>query len=353
MSILPPAEGHYDIPDFSFESGARLSTLRIGYVRHGRLNAARDNLLLVMPGTGNTRHSAAGHVGPGLAYDTTRYCVVCTDAIGAGASSRPSQGLREGFPRYTVRDMAHAHYRLAAQGLGLGTTPVAVVAGASMGAFQALEYAIHHPEHVRDAVLLVPAARAGTLFRTVVARLQDIVRLDPAWRGGAYATAPLDGLRAAGRHYFPWTVSDAWLDALTPAEAEAACAATGEWFAQWDAWDLLRRYESSASHDVAGPFGGDCGAALARVRARTLVLACAQDRLLGLPQAQALAAALPRGTLTVFESPKGHLAWRAEPGSAQTRQITAAVREFLNLPPGCPQDAGAEAPTAQTPRGEG
>lgn len=332
MSQPVAVEGHYDIPGFRFESGETLPTLRIGYLRYGALDADHGNLLLVMPGTGNTRHSAAGHVGPGLAYDTSRYCVVCTDGIGGGTSGRPSDGLRARFPRYTIRDMARAHYLLARDGLGLGDTPAAVVAGASMGAFQALEYVIHHPLHARQAVLLVPAGRAGTLFRGVVARLTEIVRLDPAWCEGAYGPAPERGLRTAGRHYWPWTVSDAWLDALTPAQAEAACAATGDWFAQWDAWDLLRRYETSAAHDVGLPFGGDARAALARVRAQTLVLACAQDRLLGVAQARALAAGIEHGTFAAFDSPKGHLAWRAEPGSAHTHEITRRVRAFLNLP---------------------
>ncbi|GAA5232198.1 alpha/beta fold hydrolase [Verticiella sediminum] len=324
-------EAHYEIPGFRFESGEQLPSLRIAYTRYGTLNAARDNLLLVMPGTGNVRHSAAGHVGPGLAYDPSRYCVVLTDGIGGGDSSRPSEGLRERFPRYTVRDMARAHHLLARDGLGLGATPVAVVAGASMGAFQALEYAVHYPEHAAQAVLLVPACRAGTLFRNVVRQLIDTVRLDPAWQDGAYRQPPLAGLRAAGRHYFPWTVSDDYLDSLTEAQAAAACAGTGEWFAQWDAWDLLRRYEASAAHDVGQPFGGETARALAGVRARTLVLACEQDRLLGMSQAQCLARGIPRAELAVFASPKGHLAWRPDPGSPQTAAIARIVRQFLGL----------------------
>lgn len=331
MSTPSMEEAVAEIADFRFESGQVLPTLRIAYVRQGALNAARSNLLLVMPGTGNTRHSALGHVGPGLAYDTDHYCVVCTDGIGGGGSSRPSEGLRGGFPRYTIRDMAHAHHRLARECLGLGDTPVAVVAGASMGAFQALEYVVHYPQHARRAVLLVPAGRASTLFQTVVERLTEIVRLDPDWQEGRYVRQPEQGLRAAGRHYFPWTVSDAWIDALDTAQARAACDAAGAWFAQWDAWDLVRRYETSAAHDVGLGFGGDTQAALSRVQAETLVLACEEDRLLGLAQARRLADGIPGSTFRTFSSPKGHLAWKAEPGSPQTREVTRAVRAFLGL----------------------
>jgi hypothetical protein len=75
-----------------------------------------------MPGTGNLRHSTLEHVGPGRAYDTDQYCVVCTDAIGGGTSSQPADGLHERFPKYSIRDMVHAQYLLARDGLGLGAT---------------------------------------------------------------------------------------------------------------------------------------------------------------------------------------------------------------------------------------
>ena len=121
MSTLPrptPVEGSYTLRDFTFESGETLKELRLGYVKYGTLNAARNNLCLVMPGTSNLRHGTADHVGPGRAYDTDRYCVVCTDSIGGGTSSQPADGLYDAFPRYTIRDMARAQHQLATEGLG-------------------------------------------------------------------------------------------------------------------------------------------------------------------------------------------------------------------------------------------
>lgn len=324
-------EEHFDILNFQLESGVVMPCLRIAYVRYGKLNAARDNLLLVMPGTANTRHSAGGHVGPGLAYDSEKYCVICTDGIGGGQSSRPGEGLGADFPKYGIRDMAHAHYRLATEGFGLGDTPVAVVAGSSMGAFQALEYAINYPSHAHKAVLLVPVAKTGALFRSIAARMLDIVSLDPRWESGLYTESPSTGLHVAGRHYYPWTVSDAWMEAAGAEAAEAACTAAGEWFAQWDAWDLIRRYQASASHDVSAPFDGDMNEALAKVKAQTLVVACAQDRLLGSGEGRVIAEGVEDCVYAEFESPRGHIAWRPVPGSPETQFITRHVRDFLGL----------------------
>jgi homoserine O-acetyltransferase len=325
-------EGVYTIADFRFESGESLPELRVGYVQYGELNAARDNLLLLVPGTGNLRHSAIGHVGPGRAYDTDHYCVVCTDAIGGGTSSQPSDGLGGAFPRYTIRDMVHAQYRLVRDGLGMGDTPIAVLAGASMGGFQTLEWVINYPGSVRNAVMLVPGWRSGNLIRLTTSRMFDMIRLDPKWSGGHYTQQPLDGLGAAGRHYFPWTVTDEYIDSAPREQVEAEAAGAGDWFQAWDAWNITRRYEASTAHDVSAPFGGDLRTALARVDARVLVLPCTQDRLLGVQGAKDIAEGIRGAEYRAIESLKGHLAWRAVPGSPQTRFVTDEVRRFLRLP---------------------
>lgn len=79
-STRPPAyEGLFTLKHFTFESGQTLPELNIGYLRFGELNAQRDNLLLVLPGTGNVRHSVLEHIGPGRAYDS-RYGP-CSSAI--------------------------------------------------------------------------------------------------------------------------------------------------------------------------------------------------------------------------------------------------------------------------------
>jgi len=331
-SHLPAGrEGLFRIHDFRFESGEALPELLVGYVQYGELNAARDNLLVLLPGTGNLRHSAIGHVGPGRAYDTDRYCVVCTDAIGAGTSSQPAHGLGGGFPTYTIRDMVHAQRRLVRDGLGMGDTPVAVLAGASMGAFQTLEWLVHYPGTVRDALMLVPGWRAGNILQLTTARMFDMIRLDPRWSDGRYAEQPLEGLGTAGRHYFPWTVSDPYLESQDARTLETEAAAAGEWFRQWDAWNIIRRYEASTAHDVAAPFAGDLRAALSRVDARVLVMPCLQDRLLGVEGAREIADGLRHAQYRLIDSPKGHLAWRAVSGSPQTRYVTREIREFLGL----------------------
>lgn len=318
----------FEIDDFQFESGESLARLRLGYVVYGRMNAARDNVVLILPGTSNLRHSVYEYIGPGRAFDIDRYCVVSCDSIGGGLSSQPADGLRGAFPRYAIRDMVHAQHALVSRGLGLGDTPLAAVAGASMGAFQALEWAIHYPHSLHAAVLQVPAWRAGQVIRQSTRRMTEMIELDPRWQGGAYTEQPLEGLRLAGRHYYAWTVTDEYIEARGE-DVEAESIATGERFGQWDAWSLIRRYQASSSHDVAYPFGGDLREALSRVKARLLVLPCTQDRLLGIETARQIAAGVRGARCEEIDSQRGHMAWRAVPGSAETAFVTRHIRGFL------------------------
>lgn len=332
-STRPPAhEGLFTLKDFTFECGQTLPELNIGYLRFGELNAQRDNLLLVLPGTGNVRHSILEHIGPGRAYDTDHYCVISTDAIGGGTSSKPADGLGAAFPDYTIRDMVHAQVQLVKSGLGLGDQPIAVLAGASMGAFQALEWLIHYPDMVLSAILLVPDWRASNSFQLATQRMVDIIKLDPHWNNGHYTSPPTEGLRLAGKHYFAWTVTDDYIAESDYSALEREASAAGDWFASWDAWSLLKRYQASSKHDVSACFDGLLANALARVNANTLVLPCTTERLLSVEGAKQLAEGLTNVTYAPVDSNKGHLAWRAMPGSSQTQFINRTIRKFLSLP---------------------
>jgi len=326
-AFVPGEERVFTLPGFEFEAGGRIDNLKLGYVTHGTLNAARDNAILLAPGTANTRHSADGYIGAGNALDAARDFIIAIEAIGSGTSSQPADGLRGAFPRYNIRDLVRAQHALVAQ---LGITQLKAVVGASMGAFQALEWAILYPQMVARAALLVPAAHAGNIFRSIVESALGVLRLDPLWQDGNYTQQPLEGLRAAGRIYYPWTVTDAYLEQLAPEVLAQDIEGTVERAATWDAWNFIRRYEASASHDVALPYGGDLAKALARVQARTLVLPSSTDRLLGVTSAREIARLVKGAEYVEVPSERGHLGWRAVEGAPETRVIVEQVRRLLD-----------------------
>src|SRR5215210_905340 len=126
-SFPEPVEGDFVLHDFRFGTGETLPELKLHYRTLGR--PVRDdrgrttNAVLVLHGTGGSgsnflSETFAGQLfGPGRLLDAARYFIVLPDGIGHGQSSKPSDGLRLRFPRYTYDDMVAAQYRLLTEGL--------------------------------------------------------------------------------------------------------------------------------------------------------------------------------------------------------------------------------------------
>ena len=198
------------------ESGAALGPITLAYETYGRLNAARDNAILLLHALSGDAHAAGWHagdtkpgwwnsmVGPGRPFDTDRYFVICSNVLGGcqgstgPSSSNPATGrpYAAGFPVVTIGDMVRAQARLLDR---LEIQQLLAVAGGSMGGFQALEWATALPERVRGAILLATSARSSpqTLAWNAIGR--RAIMSDPRWRGGDYydGEPPTDGLAVA------------------------------------------------------------------------------------------------------------------------------------------------------------
>jgi homoserine O-acetyltransferase len=324
-------EAVHSIPDFAFERGGRLAELRVGFATHGSLNRARTNAVLVTHGTSANRHTYDVYIGPGRAFDTERYFVIAVDAIGGGTSSSPKDGLGPDFPRYTIRDMVRAQHHLLTEGLKLSS--LVAVGGPSMGAFQALEWGIQHPGFAQGLLLIVPAARAPANIKAVIDTMIEVVKLDPEWNGGRYASNPVEGLRRAGMVFGTWFLSDLYLESLrTPEQYEAALMVMANAFTQWDAVSWMWRYLATREHDVSAPFGGDMAGALRRVTARTLVMPGATDRVLPTFGARELHEGIPGAVLVEIPSVLGHMAQNPLGMGTDTiehRFVDAALADFL------------------------
>src|SRR4029453_5536981 len=117
----------------------------------------------------------------------TRYFIILPDAIGHGQSSKPSDGLRARFPRYTYDDMIAAQNRLLTEGLGVNH--LRLVMGTSMGGMHTWLWGTRYPQFM-DALMplaSLPAQIAGRnrAWRRVVI---DAIRNDPEWKGGDYTS---------------------------------------------------------------------------------------------------------------------------------------------------------------------
>jgi len=103
-----PREGDWIVRDFKFHTGEILPELRLHYATVGM---PTGEPVLILHGTTQSGASMLSPVfggelfGPGQPLDASRYYVILPDAIGHGKSSKPSDGLRTGFPKYNYEDM--------------------------------------------------------------------------------------------------------------------------------------------------------------------------------------------------------------------------------------------------------
>lgn len=201
-------ETHYftfaDDAPFVLESGASLGPISLAYQTYGQLNADRSNAVLILHALSGGAHAAGyrsaqdtkpgwwdNSIGPGKAFDTNRFFVICSNIIGScygstgPASIDPATGKPYGlnFPLVTIGDIVRAQERLIDY---LGIERLLCAVGGSMGGMQALEWAAHHPERIRAAIPLATTARSNAMQIALSEVGRQAIYADPAWQGGDY-----------------------------------------------------------------------------------------------------------------------------------------------------------------------
>jgi len=215
------------------------------------------NAVLILHGTGGAgsgflAQSFGGQLfGAGQLLDATRYFIILPDGIGHGKSSKPSDGLRTRFPKYTYDDMVRAQHLLLTDGLKVNH--LRLVLGTSMGAMHCWVWGEMFPDFVDGLVPLasVPTQIAGRnrVMRTMV---MDSIRNDPAWRGGDYTEQPRQGLVGAINLLLMMTSSPLQWQTQNPTRDAA-----DRWYenqitsrvATTDANDMLYQFNASRDYD--------------------------------------------------------------------------------------------------------
>ena len=266
-------EGRWSIPNFRFASGEVLPELKLHYLTVGNPSGEP---VLVLHGTGGSARGMlnpafAGELfGPGQPLDAARHYIILPDSIGAGASSKPSDGLRMAFPKYNYQDMVRAQHALVTQHLGVKR--LKLVIGNSMGGMHTWLWGVMYPEMARNLAPMasMPVEVAGRNWMTR-RMLMDIIKLDPAWNNGNYTQQP-KSLQLAqvyfslatsggnqGLHQIAPTLekADQWADQQLGAKSSS------------DANDIIYQFDASRGYNP--------GPQLENIRARVLAINSADD----------------------------------------------------------------------------
>jgi len=188
------------------EKGGCLPEVVVAYETYGRLNAARDNAILVTHALSGDSHVARHDeaddpgwweimVGHGKPVDTDRFFVICPNLLGGcrgttgPGSINPQTGHAYGrdFPIITVGDMVTVQQWLVEH---LGIETLLAVVGASIGGHQAMTWAVRYPERARGVAVLATSPRltSQALAFDVVGR--NAILRDPHFHGGQYYDKP-------------------------------------------------------------------------------------------------------------------------------------------------------------------
>jgi homoserine O-acetyltransferase/O-succinyltransferase len=329
----------FNLPRFTFESGATVPNVRVTYGTYGRLNAARDNAILLPSHYMADHHGYDWLIGPGLALDTTRYFLVATELFGNGHSSSPSNtpppfhGPK--FPVATIRDNVEAVHRLLVERLGI--THLQAIIGFSMGAEQAFQWAVSYPDFSPRIVATAGTARC---WPHGVVRLESqiaAIQLDPAFKNGNYTVNPKRGVELFGLVWAPWLFSQEWWrqelwrrDIPKAKTLSDYLKLFAEGWTQLDANDLILQARTWQRHDVGTTksFGGNTEQALRSITAAVLYMPSATDLYFPVSDAQYESRFIPYVTLTPIPSLWGHPAG-AGADSADARFLNQHIAAFL------------------------
>ncbi len=187
-----PQQGEWIARDFKFHTGEVMPELKLAYTTIGD---PKGQPVVVLHGTGGSAASMltpafAGELfGAGQPLDATKYFVVIPDALGAGKSSKPSDGLRTKFPRYNYDDMVEAQVKLLKDGLGI--KHLRLVIGNSMGGMHAWIMAGKYPDYM-DAVMPMASQPTAMASRNWMLRrmMIETIRNDPDYNNGNYTAQP-------------------------------------------------------------------------------------------------------------------------------------------------------------------
>ncbi len=284
-----PVRHEYVIRHFVTESQTVLPEALIVYGTYGTLNAARDNAVLLPSHYMADLHGYEWLIGPGKALDPNRLFLVTSELFGNGRSSSPSNtaeplhGPR--FPVTTIRDNVEAvHHLLVDQ---LQVHHLRAVIGFSMGAQQALQWAVSYPEFMDRIVATSGTAKT---YGHGIVRLEGQIAaltMDPAFEGGDYTTEPVKGIEATSLIWLGWLYSqewwrrELWRTETPPGTTfqQAVDHYKAEFFDKADANDLILQMRTWERHDVGGtiPFHGDTASALRSIKVPVLYMPSATD----------------------------------------------------------------------------
>jgi homoserine O-acetyltransferase len=313
---------HFDQP-FRLETGATLPSLDIAYHTYGTLNADKSNVVWIchaLTANSNAAEWWKGIVGEGYIIDPDKYFIVCANILGStygttgplSINPLTSEPYYSAFPIITIRDMVNAHILLRRH---LGIEKIYLLAGGSMGGYQALEWCMMESDRIDNLFLTATSAAESAWGIAVHASQRLAIEADITWNE-PLPHAGQRGLKAARAigllSYRNYSIlvekqTDTDVDKLDDYKAASYINYQGNKLVnRFNAYSYWLLTKAMDSHHLARGRANNVEEVLATIPQRTLIIGISSDILCPVHEQEHIAQFIPNSTLVEIDSPYGH-----------------------------------------------
>ena len=329
----------FELGNLRLQRGMTLPNAQLTYQTYGQLAADKSNAVLYPTSYGAQHMDIEWLIRPGGILDPEKYFIVIPNMFGNGLSSSPSNmaepyGMGR-FPTFSHWDNVQAQNRMLREVFDI--EHLALVYGWSMGAQQALHWGAIFPDQVDNICAVCGSARTTPHNKVFLEGVRATLTADPAWHEGGFTARPVRGLRAMGRLYAGWAMSQAFY--RQEKHLELGFASLEDYLVRgWEA-NFLRRngddllamlavwYDSDISDNEI--YDGDLAAALGAIKARAMIMPSRTDLYFTPEDSEIECAQMPNGEYRSIESIWGHRAGNPLDNADDEARIRGAVTELL------------------------
>ena len=194
---------YFENINLKLESGDIIDSFKLAFKTYGKLNADKTNAILVCHALTGDQYVVGNNpitgregwwsrmVGPNKPIDTNKFFVICSNVLGGCAGSTGPKELQNGsdvayggnFPSVTIKDMVKAQSLLIES---LNIEKLFSVIGGSMGAMQALQWAIDFPDKILNIIHIAGALKHSAQNIAFHEVGRQAIMSDPIWKNGKY-----------------------------------------------------------------------------------------------------------------------------------------------------------------------
>ncbi|MBS1495676.1 MAG: homoserine O-acetyltransferase [Bacteroidetes bacterium] len=313
---------HYN-DNFLLENGGSLPAITIAYTTLGKLNEDASNVVWIchaLTANAEVEKWWPGIVGEGCILDPSKYFIVCANILGScyGSSGplsvNPVQGKPyfSDFPMITIRDMVKAHILLREY---LQIKKIELLAGGSMGGYQALEWSVMEPERINKLFLLATSATESAWGIAIHTAQRLAIEADPTWKD-LTIHAGSKGLKAArAMGMLTYRSYNVMMKTQVDTDAEKLDNYKATSYIQYQGDKLVNRFNAYSywlltkamdSHHLARGRSNTLIDILKKITQPTLIIGISSDILCPVIEQKHIAEAMPNATLVEIDSEYGH-----------------------------------------------